>query len=261
MEGIYSWQLIASDSANSSCSKSGTIEVLEKSSGYSDYFIIPAGAHSPGAYGSYWKTDLTICNFSSSDQELNIALLKSGQDNTNSQNIDLSIFRDSCKGFYYFLYKEFSFEGAGALKVSAYTDKIKIKTRTYNDDPSGTFGQFIPGFHQNNLLSSGETGYLTFLHKNENFRTNIGFASMSRNLIDVKLEFYNSEGQKIGEKYINLKPFEYLQLNDIFSQIGFQSISFAYAKISSNSSGALYISYASVVDNGSNDPIFIPSEK
>lgn len=261
IEGTYNWQFISTDSANSSCTKSGTILVSEKPSGYSDFFIIPAGAHSPGAYDSYWKTDLTICNFSSSNQDLNLALLKAGQDNTNSQNIDFSIIRDSCKGFHDFLYEEFNFEGAGALKISAYTDKIKIKSRTYNDDPSGTFGQFIPGFHQNNLLSSGETGYLTFLHKNENFRTNIGFASMSKNFIDIIVEFYSSEGQKIGEKYINLKPFEYLQLNDIFSQIGVQNISFAYAKISSISSGALYIGYASVVDNGSNDPIFIPVEK
>lgn len=260
-EGTYNWQFTATDSSNSTCIKNGSITVTEKTSEYSDYFIIPAGAHSPGAFGSYWKTDLVICNFSSSVQEINIALLKAGQDNSNPQSIDLTINDDFCTGFFDFFYEEFGYEGAGALKISSYTKNLKIKSRTYNDDPSGTFGQFIPGFHQNNLLSNGETGYLAFLHKNENFRTNIGFSSLSGNYTDIKLELYNSQGEKLGEKYINLKPFEFIQLNDIFGQIGVQNISFGFAKVLSGSNGALYISYVSVVDNGSNDPVFIPAEK
>jgi len=260
-EGNYNWKLTVSDSANNNCYKNGTISVTEEPPAYSDYYIVPASAHSPGAFGSYWKTGLSICNFSSSSQNINLALLKAGQDNSNPQNKNYTIQKDSCIGFDDILYNEFNYEGAGALKISANADKLKISSRTYNDDPSGTYGQFIQGFHQSNLLSKGEVGYLIYLHKINNFRTNIGFSSLSSNSILITLKLYNSNGVKLAEKNINLLPYGYEQENDIFGQFGINDISYGYAIVSSTSDGALYIAYASVVDNNSNDPIFIPVEK
>lgn len=260
-EGNYNWTFTVTDSSNSTCQKEGTIVVSEEPVEYSDNFIVPAGAHSEGAYGSFWKTDLSICNFSSSTQNINIALLKAGQNNTNPQNFNITIYKNSCAGFDDIFYEKFNYEGAGALKISGNTEKLKINSRTYNDAPEGTYGQFIPGFHKNNLLTKGENGYLAFLQKNENFRTNIGFSSLSENYITINLKLYNSNGDKIGEKDISLEPYGYRQENDIFGQFGLNNIYYAYAIVKSETDGAFYTSYASVVDNKSNDPVFIPVEK
>lgn len=45
---------------------------------------------------------------------------------------------------------------------------------------------------------------------------------------------------------------------DIF---GLNNISFGYGVVESSTTGAIYISYASIVDNHSNDPVFVPAEK
>lgn len=256
--GSYNWSFVLRDSENFTCTKNGTINVSPVQ--YSEFFIVPAGAHTGGGYGSQWKTNLSICNFSNSSQNLNIALLKAGQDNSNPQNFDFSLGKNSCSFFEDILWNKFSFEGAGALKISSNSKQLIIDSRTYNDSPDGTYGQFIPSFEKDEILKSGEKGYLRYLIRNQNFRTNIGFSSLSENSIEIKLEIFSSEGIKIGEKILNLLPFSFIQLNDVLSEFS-QNISYGFAIVSSSTSNAYYTSYASVVDNKSNDPVFIPVKK
>lgn len=256
--GNYNWNFLLTDSKGSTCSKSGTINVNPVQ--YSDYFLVPAGAHSPGGYGSFWKTDLSICNFSNSKQNFNIALLKAGQNNSNPQSFEISLEKNNCSGFDDIFWNKFSYEGAGALKISSTGGQVQIESRTYNDDPQGTYGQYIPYFKKENLLKTSETGYISFLKRDNHFRTNIGFSSLSSNSISIKLEIYSSSGTKIGEKFIEILPFGFIQLNDVLGEFS-QNLSYGFATVSSSSSDASYTAYASVVDNKSNDPIFIPAKK
>ena len=227
---------------------------------YTEFYLIPAGAHSQGGYGSFWKTDLSICNFSDLNQYFKVSLIKAGEDNSNPQSFEGTLGKVNCIGFDDIFYEKFSYEGAGALKISSTTNDILIESRTYNDAENGTFGQYIPSFNKNNLLQKNEIGFISFLKRNENFRTNIGFSSLSENSIEIKLELFSSEGSKLGEKTVNLLPLSYIQINDVFSEFG-ANISYGYAIVSTSSENAFYTSYASVVDNKSNDPIFIPVKK
>ncbi|MEJ5167203.1 MAG: PKD domain-containing protein, partial [Thermoanaerobaculia bacterium] len=185
----YNWSFVLTDSENSTCTKNGVVYVLPVQ--YSEFFIVPASAHTEGGYGSRWRTNLSLCNFSSSIQNLNIALLKAGQDNSNPQNFDFSLGKNSCFFFEDILWEKFSFEGAGALKISSNSKEITIDSRTYNESTEGTFGQFIPSFEKDEILKKGERGYLRFLIRNQNFRTNIGFSSLSDVPIEVKLEIFS----------------------------------------------------------------------
>jgi len=67
----------------------------------------------------------------------------------------------------------------------------------------------------------------------------------------------------LGESQIGLAPFESLQINDVFSSLGSPKatgeVHDAFAVISSSTIGAAFFACASVVDNGTNDPIFIPA--
>ncbi len=254
----YYWKIIPKnqDTAASGC-PIWNFTTKENDTGYSYFYIVPAGAHSPGGYGSFWKTDLSICNFSSNTGNINIALLKMGEDNSNPQNFDYSTPSNSCTGFLDIIYENFSFVGAGALKISS-SFPLEILSRTYNDSPTGTYGQFIPSIEKNNLLKKNQKRILSFLQKNEYFRTNIGCSSLSENIVDIKLKLYKKDGTYIGEKEINLQPYGYLQINDIFSSFQINDVSFAFSEIISESENAHYTCYASVVDNKSNDPIFIP---
>jgi len=225
---------------------------------YSYDYIIPAGAHSEGGYGSFWQTDLTICNNLPSYMEVNISLLEAGKDNTNADNKNYEINSNNCIGFEDIYYNEFFYNGAGALKLSTNTNSLNISSRTYNNQESGTYGQYIPGFHKRDLLKKDETGYLIFLHKNENFRTNIGFASLSENAIEIELKLYDKNGTELCDKIINLQSFGYTQLNDIFGQCGLNNISYGFGTVRSEKEGSFYFAYASVIDNKTNDPTFVP---
>lgn len=258
----YYWKVVP----NNPCGSATSCPVWRFKTGeeqieYAEFFLVPAGAHSEGGYGSFWKTDLSICNLSDSKQNLEISLLKAGEDNLNPESFEVVLEKNKCTGFDDIFYEKFSYEGAGALKISSTTSEVLIESRTYDDDAEGTYGQYIPSFNKNNLLKKNEIGYISFLKRNENFRTNIGFSSLSENLIEIKIELFSSEGEKLDEKIVNLLPLSYIQINDIFSQLGSNNISYGYAILSSSSENAYYTTYASIVDNKSNDPIFIPVKK
>lgn len=257
----YFWKIVPGNE----CSKASGCGVWrfktgEKIPEYTSSYILPACAHSKGGYGSFWKTDLSICNFSNSTQYLKIDLLKAGEDNSSPLNFSFSIEGNRCMGYEDIFWEKFQYEGSGALKISSTSDKILIESRTYNDNPKGTYGQFIPSFKKDQILKTGEIGFLTFLKRDQNFRTNIGFSSLSENSIEIKLEIFSPEGIKIGEKMVNLLPFGFIQLNDVLSEFS-QNLNYGFAIVSSSTSNAYFTSYASVVDNQSNDPIFVSVKK
>ncbi len=64
-----------------------------------------------------------------------------------------------------------------------------------------------------------------------------------------------------GQTQIELEAFGTTQINDLFSSLGAKALDAdgdVYAIISSATEGAAFFAYASVVDNATNDPIFVP---
>ena len=59
-----------------------------------------------------------------------------------------------------------------------------------------------------------------------------------------------------------LEPFASHQINDVFATLGAAKVLVdahdAYAVVTSETEGAAFFAYASVVDNGTNDPVFVP---
>lgn len=225
-------------------------------------FIVPASAKAIGQNQTNWLTDLSIYNPNSENIYVYAYFLKSGEDNSNVVGIEILIGPLKMHKIQDLLYNLFSENNTfGALYFTS--DKnIFITSRTYNDlGSTGTYGQFVPSINLNNLLESNEEGYILNLIQNENFRTNVGFANFSSTQSSFNVSFYKEGGSLIGTIPVTLKPYSHLQLLSPISQLTSEEIESSYAIVNQISPSSKIMGYASIVDNFSSDPIFVPLKK
>ena len=77
--------------------------------------------------------------------------------------------------------------------------------------------------------------------------------------IQVDVEFFAADGSSLGELQLDLEPFESRSdQRRVFDERRWTTCNDAFASVSSTTDGAAFFAYASVVDNGTNDPIFVP---
>jgi PKD repeat protein len=91
------------------------------------------------------------------------------------------------------------------------------------------------------------------------YRTNIGLVNIGDNQIEVELRLHRGNGSLLGQRTVQVPAWSHHQENGIIAQVTDQPVDNAHAVVVSQTPGALYLAYASVVDNRSGDPIFIPA--
>jgi len=218
--------------------------------------VIPAAAALPGAGGTTWRSQLDIVNTADEDRSVTVEVVRENGSAVASMPMTVSPgatihFDDVIGGL-------FSETGKGWLRISASDSGIHATSRTYNDDAGGTYGQLIPAFPIVDALASGETGVLAGLSSNAGFRTNIGLTSVTAVDSACTLAFYDDDGAAIGELTVDLPAHQFVQLERALADgIGFSGTS--WATIECAGPGAATFAHASVVDETTGDPTYIPA--
>lgn len=224
-------------------------------------FVVPAAAHTEGDGDTAWRTDLGIHNPTSVQATYTIALLEAGADNSSPRTITFTLNPGTSVRYQDALDSLFSFNGAGALLVTASEAQVLISSRTYTVSADGSFGQAIPGRPIGEALTAGQSARLVQLsHSAETsrgFRTNIGLASASETATTVHIDIYSGEGVLLGDRDVELEPYGYTQIGGIFAPVSERDVDDGYVVVHSDDQGARYFAYASVVDNVSGDPSYI----
>jgi hypothetical protein len=70
---------------------------------------------------------------------------------------------------------------------------------------------------------------------------------------------YDAVGAFLDERRVTLPPFGFHQVNRVLSGLAGGEHAAAMATVRSDSEGARYFAYASVIDNRSGDPVFVPA--
>ncbi len=217
--------------------------------------LIPIIAKAEGGYGSKWKTSFISYNQATSNQNITLEFYTSSEKYTKNFTLGGNNQR-SYEDLISELFTEIEGNVSGSLHINS-TSGLVLASRTYNDQASGTYGQFIPAWAEGSFIKPNEVGYISQIVSNSNFRTNMGFAEFEGKNTQVKVEIYSSEGIKLGEKNYNIEGYKNLQINGVFSDLGISGdVSYSYAKVTNLSGGSLF-PYASVVDNKTGDAIFI----
>ncbi len=229
--------------------------------------IIPAVASAEGARSSLWKTDVQIFNPTEKTISYTMYFIPPDTDGTQTpyqfkgtiEPKKLAIFNDIVKNTFGLSHI------VGGIQIVSNGNSIST-ARTYNRTELGTYGQFVKGYDVSSAIGKdssyfvrqNEVGHIFHLINSISFRTNVGFMEVKGEPVEALINIYDNENNLLGSGSYNLQPKGFLQVNDIFNNLGISGFkSSARAEIKINGDGALF-AYASVVDNYSNDAIFVP---
>ena len=216
-----------------------------------EYFV-PAAAHSSGALGTQWATDVSLLNLADLTASVDLYLLPRNSDNSDPTSVSLSITPTESLALEDVVLSEFGEDSlAAALRVCS-DMTLLVDSRTFNSPVKAvgsSFGQGVPG-EAANVASTGSR-WLIGLYENDQFRTNVGFVNAGPSAAVITIQFYEQDGTFLGDVQVDLPPYGYKQRNQVFTEITDHDIENGSIRVFS--SGSSIISYASVVDNSTGD--------
>ncbi len=213
-----------------------------------DPMWIPAVAHTDGVGGARWRTDLVLFNPGNGDLITRIELV--GEDGVAAETIVhvpdgwVLSYPDVVAGL-------LGSEDAGALRISPNLGLVMATSRTYATTPAGSYGQGIPGVAESEAFTEDEIGYLAGLRQDDTFRTNIGFANVGGNPVDIAVTAHAADGDGLDTLSYRIPGSSRVQANQPLPD------GTVYATFTSSTPGAKYLAYASVVDRSTDDPTYI----
>ena len=224
-----------------------------------DRLHLTAVAHTPGAAGTNFVSDVRLFNRGSREARVTMFFTSSGRDGTTEfAALPLSIASGQIVALDDVVAAHFRDMGIGNLEFRGDTSELQISSRTYNQSADGTYGQFIPARGTGDAAGAGEPPvHLTQLRNDEDFRTNIGFTEVHGAAGTVELNIRDASNQLLSTGAFFIAPYSHLQI-PILGGIGGVSAEIARAELHV-SGGARILAYASVVDNESGDAIYIPA--
>jgi hypothetical protein len=216
--------------------------------------FVPGVAAASGAFGSLWRTDLRVLPTVSSGS-LRLTFLPADRDNIGAQQQSFPVTElplaldDAVTGL--------GGSGTGTIRIRG---RFQVAARTYSQDAEGTHGQFIPGFATEEAVGVG-TGVLTALavQRSEAIRTNVGFANVTEHAGLVEVRLVAGDGTVLGVRRYEVLPLSSHQVNDVFTAFEVPWQGNCRIEIQVLAGEARVIGYASVVDNRTNDPSFVPA--
>jgi sugar lactone lactonase YvrE len=219
---------------------------------------LPGAANVAGAKGSRWTTDLELMNRGTESASYTVELLLRDQGNPAPEAVSFELAPGSAVRYDNALDSLFAAEGAGTLRITSVRGDLLASARTASADGDGSFGQYIGGMDAATAAGFGQQRHLIQLQNDDTARTNIGVVSACAITAVVDVQFFAADGSSLGEDQLEVEPFESVQINDVFSHKALDEVNDAFAVVSSSTNGAAFFAFASVVDNGTNDPIFVP---
>lgn len=152
----------------------------------------------------------------------------------------------------------------GAVRLTSDDDFVATQ-RIFADESAnpqnGTLGQFVPGLE---LPSALKKGVLIQLRQNGGkgqkgtFRTNWGGVNPNAAAANVTLKIYDKQNAVVGTTTMIIKPFGVLGPANIGALSTTAGADLSEAWIGFDSDQPLFL-YGSILDNGSEDPTFIPA--
>jgi uncharacterized repeat protein (TIGR01451 family) len=220
-------------------------------------YFVPSVAHTTGAGGTVWRTDVAAVNRSGAPASLTLTFTS----DTQSLSRGATLADGATVVWSDILVSLFGFSGgakvSGTVKIEANVP-LAITSRTYNQGAAGTYGQFYPGLTVNDAIGAGRVGVLPQLKKTAATRTNVGVQNLGATPCTVLVTLHSTAGAQVGSgKSITVPGWKWLQVNDIFAATGAGNQSLAYATVEVQTPGGTVWAYASVIDAATGDPTTI----
>jgi PKD repeat protein len=222
--------------------------------------LIPATAHLSGSNDTVWRTDLQVFNPGSETAMVDLELLPdtSSLACTGSARLMVPAMGTKVLTDLLTLIPGLEPEGckAGVRLVYSGGDGTELlaTSRTYNDTPQGTFGQYIPA--RAVATSAADLLLLTGLASSSRYRTNTGCVNLGDTWAGgITMVVCGPSGEELGASSFNLPPNRLRQIQNVAAFCGVEE-ELPLFSLRIDTGGHDLFCYASVVDNTTGDPVF-----
>jgi PKD repeat protein len=252
--GTYLVTLTASNATSSSLS-SNQIVVVNTTAFRT---MVSAAAQAPGLGGTSWRTELNIFNAGSQAADISFVFIPSAGGSPVTRTLFLA--PKQSKTYANALLDLFGLtSGVGGLTLEATSAgsraDLRITSRTFTTGATGTYGQAVPDVRPEVLE---RTLYVTGIIANADYRTNIGLVNGDASTVNAALTLMNSIGTTLATRTVPLpgRSFQQTSLLALFPVLEGGSYDVLTLKIVSTSDSVVS-GYASVIDNRTQDPIYV----
>lgn len=237
--------------------------IVEWANGLTTALYLPAAASAAGLEGTFWSTDAWIHNRSTVTIDVVGAFLAQRRDNGSAVTSPLPLGEIPAGGFLEVadIVSELGQAGkvggiylAATPRVATSTaDLISASSHTWTANPfgDGTFGQGIAAVAAGTKAELRAPG----LFQSAGFRTNVGVLNSSNSDITVAVRILDGSGAQAAEASWTLLPYEQRQAS--LSSLGVPSLEGGTCVFTITSGPESFLAFASVVDNGSGDAVYI----
>ncbi len=233
-------------------------------------WMIPAAAHVNGVGDSFWTTDVAIHNPHQFQLPVVVQFLASNRENFSVPTLELTLDPWETVNLWDVLGPDlFAWNGTGALLVYADVDVLDCSvpeecyllttSRTYTLDPftwAGEYAQAMPGVPVSQGLDASTLGYVSgIMNDGDEFRANAGVASWTPEWTTVQMDVQDSRGNILRTEVFQVPPFGHIQRR-IATPVTGGTVVFYLVDPPAD---ALVFPYATIVNNVTNDPTFLPT--
>jgi PKD repeat protein len=244
-------------SANAASSSTAVRQVTVTAQLIPYHSVISATAQTTGVGGATWRTELNLFNAGAEATSVRLIYIPGAGGTLQTRDVFLS--PRQAVTYANALLDVFALSsGAGALAIEATSattsPDLRVSSRTFTGGSDGTYGQAVPEVAPEQLESRL---YLTGLASNASFRTNVGLVNHTDSAAMTTLTLLDGVGVTIGTASINVPAnnFQQSALRALFPQLVDRSDALSM-RIVSERANAVSV-YASVVDNRTQDPVYI----
>jgi hypothetical protein len=230
-------------------------------------WMIPAAARTPGEYGTFWLTDLSVHNPHAEALPVAVQALPTGSENWSVPTVRFDVAAFATVNLWDALGPSgLALDGTAALLVWVDRDPadcpgaacdIYVSSRTYTPDPlseDGEFGQTIPGERIDEGVSWDGFGYLAgVLNDDVSFRCNVGIASWTAEWTSVSVDVQADDGTILATEELVVPPFGHVQRR-LATPVEGGSLVFYLVD---GPDDALVYPYASLVNRATGDASFL----
>ncbi len=226
-------------------------------SGPAATYVLPSSAHAQGRNGAFYTTDLVIANRGTADASITIQFLghdrdgSTGPRGTSVLEAGRSVAYPDVLGGLFGLRSD----DYGGILILSDSQSLKAVGITSTPAPSGgTFGHAVPAQGGADFVTPSTPRSILGIRQDSAFHTNAVFTNATTRPAHVDLTLLSPDGSTLGSTSVDLQPLEMTQINDLPAVMGGTGITGGVLVVSTASPGAQIATYATVIDNTTNDP-------
>ena len=231
-------------------------------------WLLPASAHSSGASGAFYTTNVAVANVGAAPAFFTMTFLggngSAGHWDYLRQGTEQSFNLEAGKSAVYFdvlatVFNETS--DYGALRITSNTSTLNIVSVTTTPGFGGTFGQSLSAVPSSDLIPAGSPRSILYIREGDGFRSNLVLASNASVPTTIDAALVSPAGETLASKSYSVPSNGMTQINRVVRDMGVSgSITGARLVLSSSTPGAAFTAFASVIDEATNDPTAVEAK-